>query len=116
MLTSQRLIEILRTTPTDITFTDAIQTIDNEFHFTPTAFTNGMQENAADTNNGSCKLLAFAKLKDLNASETLHLFGDYYRIDVLENPTSEDHQNIRQFMLYGWNKVQFSGQPLISKT
>ena len=34
------------------------------------------------------------------------LWGQYYR-DVLKNPDGDDHQNIRNFMKYGWEGVPF---------
>lgn len=35
------------------------------------------------------------------------LWGQYYR-DVLATPDKDDHQNIRNFMKYGWDGVDFS--------
>ena len=115
MLTIQTLIEKLKTTPEQVQFNEVISIIDQEFDFTPTAFTNGDQNNAENENNGSCKILSFAQLNQLNESETLHLFGDFYRVDVLANPNGEDHQNIRQFIKHGWSGVSFSVIPLTSK-
>ncbi len=115
MLTSQTLIEQLNTQPETVAFQDVIAVIDNEYTFTPTAFTNGEQKNGANENNGSCKILSFAKLNQLSSESTLHLFGDFYRKDVLEHPTATDHQNIRQFILNGWNGVAFEGQALTVK-
>ena len=54
----QALIEQLNTAPEHISFNDVIAFIDENFVFTPTAFTNGKVENEASQNNGSCKLLA----------------------------------------------------------
>lgn len=112
MLDTQQLIQKLRATPAEVQFKEVMQTIDTEYSFTATRFTNGTQINSANENNGSCKILAFAKLHELSAPETLYLFGDYYRIDVLENPNAQDHQNIRQFMQHGWDGVQFDHAPL----
>ena len=86
--------------------------IDSNYLYTPTTFRNGKQENAAGQNEGSCKILAFGKLNNLNKEKTLHCFGKYYREDVLDNPDGEDHQNIRQFMLDGWEGVSFDNQAL----
>ena len=36
----------------------------------------------------------------------LQLWGQYYR-DVKANPDGDDHQNIRNFMKYGWEGVPF---------
>ena len=115
MQNSETLIALLRNDPTKVTFQQTLQVIDKEFDFQPTRFCNGAQLNEADQNNGSCKILAFAMLHELSFQETLYLFGEYYRIDVLENPLGNDHQNIRQFIDQGWNGVQFSTPPLTPK-
>ncbi|MDK2594085.1 HopJ type III effector protein [Pseudoalteromonas obscura] len=98
-----------------VEFEQTISLIDTHFEFTPTSFTNGEQENEAGTNLGSCKILAFAKLHGLSEQATLHCFGRYYRQDVLENPTGDDHGNIRNFMKFGWKEVSFSEFPLSKK-
>lgn len=95
-----------------IGFNDAINIIEENYIFTAVAFAVGEQRSAAGENQGSCKLLAFAKLHQLSETATLHLFGDYYRKDVLENPEGDDHQNIRNFMRFGWGQVSFDGQAL----
>lgn len=66
--------------------------------------------NEAGRNEGSCKISALARLHGLDQSQTLALFGDYYRKDVLENPTGNDHQNIRNFMRDGWDGIVFKGE------
>jgi len=50
----------------------------------------------------------------LDAQQTLACFGDYYRVDVLQNPEGVDHQNIRNFMTYGWDGVAFKGEALVA--
>lgn len=92
-----------------ISFTDTIAVISENYTYTPTAFKNGNVENIAGQNEGSCKIFAFAKLHDLTPEQTLSLFGDYYRVDVLQHPEATDHQNIRQFMQYGWAGIAFEG-------
>ena len=89
--------------------------IENNYHFTPTVFTNGETHNEANQNNGSCKIFAFGLLNNLSEQQTLACFGAYYRDDVLGNPDGDDHQNIRQFMVSGWTKVQFDGEALEKK-
>lgn len=116
MLNSRTLIEKLKNTPEAVQFQETIGVIEEEFHFIPTAFQNGEQKNEANENNGSCKILSFAKHLNLTKEETLYLFGDFYRVDVLKNPQGKDHQNIRQFMIYGWQGVSFSSQALSVKT
>ncbi|WP_313806046.1 HopJ type III effector protein [Flavobacterium sp.] len=103
------LLEKIKTQPETISFQEVIEYIDNNFSFTPTRFTNGETINEANQNNGSCKIFYFAKLNELSVEETLHLFGDYYRIDVLQNPDGTDHQNIRNFIKFGWNGIAFDG-------
>ncbi len=106
----------LNTTPEHVAFTDTIATVDANYDFTPTAFRNGDLENAAGQNSGSCKLLTLAKLHELTVAQTLQCFGDYYRVDVLQHPDATDHQNIRNFIRYGWDGVKFEGSALIKKT
>jgi len=98
-----------------VEFNSVIQLIDSEYDFTPTRFQNGNQINEADTNNGSCKIFAFAKLNSLDEQATLNAFGDYYTADVLQHPEKEDHQNIRNFIKQGWSGVKFDGDALIKK-
>lgn len=95
-------------------FQDFIAYIDENYHFIPTAFKNGNHYNQAGENNGSCKVFAFAKLEQLNQEETLSLFGQYY-LDVLNTPEGTDHKNIRNFMVFGWEGIQFDGFALKKK-
>lgn len=95
-----------------VNFADTIAVITENYTYTPTAFRNGNVENAAGQNEGSCKIFAFAKLHDLTPEQTLSLFGDYYRVDVLQHPDATDHQNIRQFMQHGWTSVVFENKAL----
>lgn len=106
------LLETLNTAPETVAFADVIAVVDATYTFTPTAFKNGNTQNEAGSNNGSCKIFAFAKLQGLSPEQTLACFGDYYRKDVLENPAGDDHQNIRNFMVFGWDGVVFSGDAL----
>lgn len=101
--------------PESITFQETIDYIDNHFQFTPTAFINGELRNEANQNNGSCKIFGFAKLKNLSKDTTLQLFGDFYRLDVLNNPNGSDHLNIRNFIKFGWEGLTFENDPLALK-
>jgi len=107
-----RLLSTLEKSPAAVSFSDVMQVISDHYHYTPCRFTNGDTVNDAGTNEGSCKILAFAKLQGLDEQQTLHLFGDYYRIDVLQHPDGDDHQNIRNFMVDGWFGVAFEAEPL----
>ncbi len=105
-------LNTLRNAPDTIEFTDTMAVIESGYEFTPTDFKNGNAVNQADQNQGSCKLLAFAKIHQFTEAQTLACFGKYYRDDVLKNPDGSDHQNIRSFMQSGWQGVVFSGQAL----
>lgn len=109
------LFEQLEKSAEEIQFPDVIAFIDEHYEFTPTRFTNGNTVNEADQNNGSCKVFSFAKLNDLSKEETLNLFGEFYRKDVLQNPEGTDHQNIRNFMEFGWEGISFDGKALTRK-
>lgn len=98
--------------PEHIEFADVMATIADNYNYTPTAFTNGSTTNAAGSNEGSCKIFAFAKLHNLSVEHTLACFGAYYREDVLQHPQASDHANIRQFMQHGWQGIQFDAEPL----
>lgn len=105
----------LTNSPESIGFQYTIATIEAHYDFTPTAFQNGELHNAAGQNSGSCKLFSFAQLHQLTPAQTLACFGDYYRIDVLQHPDATDHQNIRNFIQFGWDGIRFEGQVLTAK-
>ncbi|SDG43430.1 HopJ type III effector protein [Epilithonimonas hungarica] len=109
------ILEQLKNSQETIDFKDVIAFIDDNYDFTPTKFTNGNIVNEANQNNGSCKVFSFAKLNQLSKDETLALFGDFYRTDVLKNPEGVDHQNIRNFIEFGWDGILFEGEALIKK-
>lgn len=98
-----------------VTFADTMAIISEHYLYQPTEFSNGLVDpllNEAGRNEGSCKIFAFAKLHRLDQPQTLGLFGDYYHKEVLQNPTDDDHQNIRRFMRDGWAGLRFSGEAL----
>ena len=109
------MIELVKKAPERINFTAVIEYIDEHYDFIPTEFTNGETINEPNKNNGSCKVFSFAKLNDLSKDETLALFGKYYREDVLKNPEGTDHQNIRNFMKFGWDGISIDGNALSRK-
>ena len=111
----QPFLTLLKSQPDTINFEDTMAVIENNYTFTPTAFTNGDVQNEAGQNNGSCKILSFGKLNQLTEAQTLACFGKFYREDVLGNPDGDDHQNIRNFIKSGWNGVEFKGQALTQK-
>lgn len=110
---ANNILEQLATGQT-LVFAEVIAFIEENYHFTPTAFKNGNQYNEAGQNSGSCKVFAFAKLQQLTQTQTLQLFGGYYQ-DVLNTPEADDHQNIRNFMIFGWDGILFEGEALTKK-
>ncbi len=102
-----------------VSFSDTLAVIVENYTYQPTQFINGFAEdqlvNAPGVNEGSCKIFAFAQLQQFDQAQTLSLFGDYYRIDVLGNPAGTDHKNIRNFIKYGWEGIDFNGVALIAK-
>lgn len=111
MTTEQLLINLKEQ---KIVFTEVIFHIETIYTHTPTAFTNGTQRNEEIQNQGSAKVLGFAKLENLSKEDTLWLFAEHYQ-SVLNTPDDTDHQNIHQFMIHGWDGVTFEGIPLTKK-
>lgn len=108
----QALRDQVQGAPDTINFDQVIALINALYHYTPARFTNGAVVNEAGTNEGSCKIFAFAQLNGFSEMETLALFGKFYRDDVLGHPAGEDHANIRNFILDGWLGIQFESEPL----
>jgi len=103
-----------------ISFSESIALIDALYSFIPVRFINGAGSadpviNEAGSNQGSCKIFYFSQLHGLSPQQTLALFGDYYRQDVLQHPEGADHANIRTFMRYGWEGVRFDDVALIAR-
>lgn len=111
----ENFLNKVKQNPELLTFQETIEVIESNYNFTPTTFKNGNQINNAGENNGSCKIFAFAKMHQLEKEETLILFGSYYFDDVSKNPNGNDHQNIRNFMNFGWEGIQFEGVALVLK-
>jgi hypothetical protein len=109
------MLQKIKMQPQQITFQEVIDFIDAHYNFTPTAFTNGTLHNPAGQNNGSCKIFQFALLNNLTTNETLNCFGHFYREHVLQNPEGTDHQNIRNFMVSGFEGVKMEGVALVGK-
>lgn len=108
-------VSSLSTKPESVMFADTMTVIDQCYEFSATAFVNAAVKNGAGENNGSCKIFAFGLLNKLSEQQTLHCFGDFYRIDVLGNPNGSDHQNIRNFITHGWGGIEFDGAALLPK-
>jgi len=108
-------LEKLNNTPESIEFNDTMAVIEQNYHFTETTFSNGLQVNESGQNSGSCKIFAFSQLQNLSELQTLACFGTYYRNDVLQNIDGDDHQNIRQFIINGWAGINFEATALTAK-
>ncbi len=102
-----------------VSFSETMAIIAKYYQYHPTRFSNGKGDeqviNEAGTNEGSCKIFAFALIHQLDQQQTLELFGDYYHQDVLLNPEGNDHQNIRNFIKFGWEGINFE-QPALTKS
>lgn len=118
-MTPEQLIERVRQRK-PLSFNESMAVIDQYYHHQPTAFRNGQGEervvNSAEQNQGSCKLLGFGQLQGLDVEETLHLFGDFYYQEVLNDPQGSAHANIRAFGRHGWAGVDFDRPPLNAKS
>ena len=112
----ETLLNKVNLTPDTVEFSEVMQVITDNYQYTPTRFSNGDLINEAGTNEGSCKLFAFAKLQTLSEAQTLACFGTYYRDDVLKNPQGIDHNNIRNFISLGWTGVLAEHLALVPKT
>lgn len=108
-------LDLLNQSPETIEFEQTIAVIEDNYDFTPAKFSNGSTVNEANQNNGSCKIFAFGKALELSESQTLACFGKFYREDVLQNPDNDDHQNIRNFIVSGWEGISFDGRALSAK-
>lgn len=98
----------------DHPFSATLEFIEQEFNFVASAFTNGEVRNESDQNQGSCKVLAMAKLLELSSEQALKCFGEHYR-DVVDTPDGDSHQNIRQLQQHGLAGVTFDSFPLTAK-
>ena len=118
-MTNQTLIEKIKSAPDTVSFNEVIDYIMSTYQYSPAQFYNGHNDdkvtNEAGTNEGSCKIFAFAQLAGLSEQETLNCFGDYYRHDVLQHPDNTDHANIRTFMRHGWSGIKFQSAALAAR-
>jgi hypothetical protein len=98
-----------------VDFSATMALISELYDYRPTTFHNGLGKNSltseAGTNEGSCKIFAFGRLKQLSKEQTLACFGEHYR-KVLDTPAEQDHGNIRRFMADGWEGIRFEGEAL----
>ena len=108
----EKFLSKVKNTPEAVEFAETIALIDSAYTFNPCSFINGALVNEVGQNNGSCKIFSFGQIHGLSESDTLALFGHFYRNDVLNNAHGTDHQNIRNFMNTGWGGIKFSGHAL----
>lgn len=115
-MTPDELIARARSAPQNLIFAEVLATIDGHYRYTPTAFANGLGvdcvRNPAGVNEGSCRVLAFARLQRLTEADTLALFAEHHR-SVLADPAGDSHANIRAFRCHGWAGVVFEGAALV---
>lgn len=116
ILTIKQLLTQLQNAADTVEFDAVMAIITEHYHYQQTDFTNGKLLNKAGSNEGSCKIFAFAKVHQLTEQATLQCFGRYYREDVLNNPSGDDHGNIRTFIKNGWAGISFSGKALTTKS
>lgn len=102
------LLELINTHEDSVSFEQVMETIEHNYQYQPTDFTNGDLKNEAGTNEGSCKIFYFAQLHNLSDIQTLACFGRFYREDVLAHPDGSDHGNIRNFIKTGWQGIKFN--------
>ncbi len=110
----KNFIEQLKENPGKNCFSQTMAMLDENYDFSPVAFSNGKLQNKAGQNNGSCKIFYFGQLQKLSQEQALSCFGEYYR-DVLKDPEGDGHQNIRNFMKTGWSGIEFYGTALQPK-
>jgi HopJ type III effector protein len=98
----------------ETSFEEVIALIDKYYEYGLIEFKNGDVVNEAGVNEGSAKILSYAALSNLDKAATLKLWGQYYR-EVLADPDGDSHQNIRNFMKYGWDGVNFDNGIALTK-
>ncbi|MDR3290058.1 MAG: HopJ type III effector protein [Rickettsiales bacterium] len=93
-------------------FSEIQDLITKEYEYTANGFSIGDIYNDVNSNQWSGRVLSYAKLNGLNLQQTLELFGEHYQ-DVLNNPNTDTHKNIRALIKYGVNGVKFDGEKLL---
>jgi hypothetical protein len=97
-----------------VTFETVIELIDKYYEPQLLEFRNGDMLNKQGENEASAKILSYAALSELDKDTTLKLWGQYYR-EVVKDPHGDSHQNIRNFMKYGWEGVPFENGIAVTK-
>jgi hypothetical protein len=112
-MTQEEYLEALRS-GAQMNFADLIELIDKNYNYTPASFINGDLQNSVTENQGSAKLFCFGAIHQLTQLEALHCFGEHYQ-GVLNDPKGDAHQNIRNFIIYGWEGLKFDSPVLVEK-
>ena len=100
-MNTAQCLKIIRS-ESEISFSDFIELIDNEYCFSNIAFENGNILNSINENQGSAKVFCFGRMHSLSKQETLKCFGEHYK-SVLESPEdTKSHLNIRSFIENSW--------------
>ncbi|VVH56652.1 Type III effector HopPmaJ [uncultured Gammaproteobacteria bacterium] len=110
-MTQEEYLEALRS-GAKMNFNDLIKLINENYNYTPASFINGDLQNTATENQGSAKLFCFGVIHQLTKLEVLHCFGEHYQ-GVLNDPQGDSHQNIRNFIIYGWEGLKFDSPVLV---
>jgi len=90
----------------EVTFEEFTEMVNEFFETQLLEFKNGDLLNKQGENEGSAMVLSYSALSNFDKETTLKLWGQYYR-EVLADPKGDSHQNIRNFMKYGWEGVPF---------
>ena len=94
-MAATQLVTLIGRAPNEIQFQLVMDAIAELYDVREVPFRVGDVKSDPGKNMGSAKIFSFAQISKLDKEATLHLFGDYYRVDVLENPDGDDHANIR---------------------
>ena len=74
-MTVETLLAQLQNAPESVDFKTVMDTIATHYDYTPSRFSNGIGDDAvineAGSNEGSCKIFAFAQLNQLSSEQTL---------------------------------------------
>lgn len=104
-------IASLKRGPSALSFAQTLEVIDAHYCFAPTGFKNGSVINAAGENSGSCKVFSFAQMHKLSHDMALAMFAEHYQ-NVLDNPSADNHANIRAFIDSGFDGLVFDDEAL----
>lgn len=95
-------------------FNDVLNFIDNHYITQAVSFKNGKLINGSHENQASARVLSLAKIFALSEEETLSLYAEHYQ-SVLADPKGKGHENIRNFMEYGWDGITLNKLAIIPK-